>query len=136
MNFGYYSKFAIDGIKKNRRLYLPYIFTFIGMIMMFYIIDFMAYNEILSEMKGGGTLEIILGLGKYVIAIFAAIFLFYTNSFLIKRRKKEFGLYSILGMSRKNIGKIVFWETIIVAAVSLFSGLILGIAFSKLAALG
>lgn len=136
MGLGFYSKFAIDGMKKNKRLYVPYLLTFIGMVMMFYIIDSMIYNETISSIRGHTTLFIILGMGRYVIAIFAAIFLFYTNSFLTKRRKKEFGLYSILGMSRKNISKIICWESFITATLSLFLGLVLGIAFSKLSELG
>ena len=81
------------------------------------------------------TVTQILGLGSWVIAIFSCIFLFYTNSFLIKRRKKEFGLYNILGMDKHNLGIILFWETLIIAVISLVIGLAAGIAFSKLAEL-
>ncbi len=135
MKKGLYIKLAWNGMKKNRRLYLPYIFTCIGMVMMFYIIAFLQVSPGLQLMKGAYNLRMILGFGKWVIGIFAAVFLFYTNSFLMKSRKKEFGLYNILGMGKKNISFILFWETIIEFVLSAGVGLGLGAAFSKIAEL-
>lgn len=132
----FYPKIALTGICKNKRLYIPYIFTCAGMVMMYYMIAFLASSELLGHMRGGGTMKSILGFGSWVIAVFAVIFLFYTNSFFIRRRKKEFGLYNILGMGKRNIAYIMFCEAAITAAVSLGSGLCAGIAFSKLAELG
>ncbi len=91
-----YSRLAFVGIKKNGRAYAPYILTSSLMVMIFYIIGFLAGNPLLSEMRGGAGMSQILAIGIIVMAIFSAIFLFYTNSFLIKRRKREFGLYNIL----------------------------------------
>lgn len=136
MKVGFYPKLAVMGILKNRRMYVPYILTCIGMVMMQYIITFLSLSPIIGSMEKGETVQSILGLGVWVIAVFAAIFLFYTNSFLIRRRKKEFGLYNILGMGKRNIGHILFWESIIEAVVSLIIGLGVGIALSKLAELG
>ncbi len=136
MKTGFYPKFALDGIRKNKRLYIPYILTCTGMVMMYYIILFLQHTDAISYMPGAGTIHSMLGFGGWVIAIFAAVFLFYTNSFLIRRRKKEFGLYNILGMDKWNIGRILFWEVLIVAVSSLGIGLIIGIALSKLAELG
>ena len=136
MKTGFFPKLAWTGIKKNRKLYVPYILSCIGMIMMFYIIQSLSYSELLTQMKGGGNLETILGLGKFVIAVFALIFLFYTNSFLIRRRYREFGLYNILGMDKRSISRIIVWESLIIAVISLVAGLILGFALSKLAELG
>lgn len=132
----FYPRLAFDGIRKNKRLYLPYILTQIGMIMMYYIVIFLRYGESLKGTFGEGTVSIVLMLGGWVIAIFACIFLFYTNSFLIRRRKKEFGLYNILGMDKKNISILLFWESLITSAISIFCGLVLGVALSKLAELG
>ena len=132
----FYPRLAFDGIRKNKRLYLPYILTQIGMIMMYYIVIFLRYGESLKGTFGEGTVSIVLMLGGWVIAIFACIFLFYTNSFLIRRRKKEFGLYNILGMDKKNISILLFWESLITSSISLFCGLVLGVALSKLAELG
>lgn len=136
MRLGIYPKLAFDGIRKNKRMYIPYILTCVGMVMMYYIINFLAEDETLSYMKGGIRAGDMLLIGSWVIAIFACIFLFYTNSFLMRRRKKEFGLYNILGMGKRNIGFILLWETLIIAVFSLFVGLLFGIIFSKLAELG
>ena len=132
----FYPRLAWTGIKNNRRLYLPYILTCIGMVAMFYIMLSLSTGEFLDKMRGGTTLGSVLGLGAGVIGFFAVLFLFYTNSFLIRRRKKEFGLYNILGMGKRNIARVLFSETLILAVVSLVFGLILGAALSKLAELG
>ncbi len=135
MKKGFYPKLAFDGIRKNKKMYLPYILTSIGMVMMYYIIIFLQFSQNIKDAVRSSTISDILGLGSWVIAIFSCIFLFYTNSFLIKRRKKEFGLYNILGMDKHNLGIILFWETLIIATISLVIGLAAGIAFSKLAEL-
>lgn len=136
MRAGIYPKLAFDGIRKNKRMYIPYILTCVGMVMMYYIVSFLQSSDKIAWIKGTDTVRSTLTFGTWVIAIFAVIFLFYTNSFLIRRRKKEFGLYNILGMGKRNIGFILMWETIIVAAISLVAGIVLGFAFSKLAELG
>ncbi|MFL0245570.1 ABC transporter permease [Candidatus Clostridium stratigraminis] len=127
-----YQKLAVTNIKKNGKTYFPYILTCISTIAMFYIMHFISVNEGLDSMSGGAQLKAILNLGTYVICFFSVIFLFYTNSFLIKRRKKELGLYNILGMEKKHIAKVLFWETFFVALLSMALGVFLGIAVSKL----
>ncbi len=136
MKTGFYPKLAWMGIRKNKRQYTPYILTCMGMIMMFYIMAFLAVLPLLNHMSGGGTIKIVLSLGRFVIGVFALIFLFYTNSFLVRRRKKEFGLYNILGMGKKNIARILCWETLIIFAISMSIGSVAGIALSKFAELG
>ena len=136
MKTGFYPKLALDGIKKNRRLYFPFILTCIGMIMMFYIISYLHYSDSVAAMRGGAIVQTMLNLGTITVGIFSCIFLFYTNSFLIRRRKKEFGLYHILGMGKRNIARILFWETLLTAGISLVIGIGFGILFSKLAELG
>jgi putative ABC transport system permease protein len=128
----FYAKLAITNIQKNGKTYYPYILTSTGMIAMYYIMHFISLNEGLGHMSGGDSLKTILNLGTYVVAIFSIIFLFYTNSFLIKRRKKEFGLFNILGMEKKHIAKIMVWEAFFVAITSLLIGLTTGILTSKL----
>ena len=135
MRGGFYPKIAWTGIRKNSRLYTPYILTCAGMVMMYYIISFLNTSSVLVSMKGGSIMMEILGLGTGVICVFSVIFLFYTNSFLIRRRKKEFGLYNILGMGKKNLAVILIWETLIIAVFALTGGLLAGIAFSKFAEL-
>ena len=136
MNTGFYPKLALDGIKKNRRLYFPFIMTCVGMVMMFYIISYLHYSDSVAAMRGGAIVQTMLNLGTITVGIFSCIFLFYTNSFLIRRRKKEFGLYHILGMGKRNIARILFWETMLTALISLVIGIGFGILFSKLAELG
>lgn len=136
MKFGFFPKLAWVGIRKNKRLYTPYILTCAGMVMMFYIIAFLSASRVLRQMSGGDVMESILSLGRGIIGFFSLIFLFYTNSFLIRRRKKEFGLYNILGMGKWNLARILFWETLIIAAFSLTGGLLAGISLSKFAELG
>lgn len=134
MKKGFYPKLALSGIIKNKKLYLPYILTCVGMVMMYYIMGSMANVEFLG--RESASLSLIMELGTWVIAIFSVIFLFYTNAFLMRRRKMEFGLYNILGMGKRNISRILFWETLIIGAFSLVVGLALGMLFSKLAELG
>ena len=102
-----YPRLALLGVRKNARLYIPYFISCIGSVMMYYIIDFLGQSETVKEISGGGNLSMVLSVGKFVIAVFSLIFLFYTNSFLIRRRNKEFGLYNILGMDKKGICKII-----------------------------
>ena len=135
MKKSFYPRMALSGIKKNGKIYLPYIFSCILMIMMFYMIHTLSYSPALKSAKGGATLELILSLGKFVIAVFSLLFLLYTNSFLTKSRYKEFGLYSILGMDKKGISRIILWESLFVAAISLVSGILAGVLLSKLAEL-
>ena len=118
MKKGFYSKLAWTGIRKNKKLYTPYLLTCIGMVMMFYIVSFLSTSKVLKEIKGGDTMQSMLMLGCGVIGVFALIFLFYTNSFLIRRRKKEFGLYNILGMGKWNLARVLLWESIIIAVIS------------------
>ena len=129
-------RLAWSGIRKNRKLYVPYLLTVIGMVMMSYIMQALSYAPALHAMKGGSQLETILSLGKIVIAVFAAIFLLYTNSFLIRRRYREFGLYNVLGMDKNALCRVAFWENLIVALVGLAVGLALGTLLYKLAELG
>lgn len=136
MRTGLYPHIAADGIRKNGRLYVPYIFTSILMITVFYIMHLLGFSDMLRDFRGADTARMILRFGTFIMAFFGTIFLFYTQSTLIKSRLKEFGLYSVLGMNRKNLGKIIFFETLITWFVSVTAGLAIGIGFSKLAELG
>ena len=136
MKLGLYPKIAADGIRKNGRLYVPYIFTSILMIAVFYIMHLLGFSEMLQNFAGATTARLMLQLGTYIMAIFGMIFLFYTQSTLIKGRLKEFGLYSVLGMNRNNLGRVIFYETLMTWGISMTGGLLVGIGLSKLAELG
>lgn len=131
MNKIFYPKLAISNIKKNGKFYFPYLVTFIGMTMMFYIMGALAGNKGISQMPGADSLKMIMDLGIAVIGIFSAIFLFYTNSFLMKRRQNEIGLYNILGMEKRHIARILGYETFFICVGGIVSGLILGIVLNK-----
>lgn len=128
----FYPKLAAQNISRNKQFYLPFILTCIATTAMFYIMCFLTFNKGTANMQGAEYLSFILVLGCIVIALFSAIFLFYTNSFLMKRRQKELGLYSILGMGKGNISSVLFFETFFVALITLIFGLGLGILLSKL----
>lgn len=135
MKRAFYLRLAWDGIRKNKKLYIPYILTCVCMTAMFYIVSFLSKEDSVQNISGGSEIQGILYLGSIVIGIFSLLILFYTNSFLIRRRKKEFGLYNILGMNKYNLSRVLIWESIIVYAISLVCGLGFGILFSKFAEL-
>lgn len=131
MRKGFYTKLAASNIKKNSRTYIPYIITCIITAAMFYIINSLSNNESIKKLYGGETILITLGYGTYVTAIFAFIFLFYTNSFLMKRRKKEFGVLNILGMEKRHISKVLLLENIYIAFITILLGIIIGMVLDK-----
>ncbi|QGS09117.1 FtsX-like permease family protein [Gemella morbillorum] len=129
----FYSKFALNNLVKNKRFILPYIFSAIFTIASFYILTSLSLGKNLDKLPQGiSATKQVLSLGVIVIAIFSAIFLFYTYSFLIKRRVREFGLYSVLGMTKKQIARILILETIFIAVITLVFGLAFGLLFDKL----
>ena len=131
MRIGFYTRLAVNNIRKNGRTYLPYIFTCIITVMMFYLVKSLSLNPGLSMVSGAETVMVTMGLGSNIVGMFAYIFLFYTNSFLIKRRKKEFGLFNMLGMEKKHLTLVLLLETLITAVISLGLGLVLGVALDK-----
>lgn len=131
MKKGFYRTLAWTGIKNNKKLYVPYILTCMGTVMMCYIISFLGTSPTFAEIQGGETVQAFLGMGFGVMAVFSLIFLFYTNSFLIRRRKKEFGLYNILGLEKRHLAKVMILETLMIAGMTILGGLFFGILLSK-----
>ena len=127
-----YPRLAWQGITKNKRLYLPFLLTCVGMVMMTYILLSLASSPVLKTFPGGDVMPMILSMGSFVMAAFAVLFLFYTNSFLIRRRNREFGLYNILGMGKGNLARVLAWESVMMALVAIVGGEALGIALGKL----
>lgn len=126
-----YFKLAKTNLSNNKPFYIPYIISSIITVAMLYMMSFLSDNKGLNKIMGADSLATIFRLGVGIIVIFSYIFLFYTNSFIIKRRKKEIGVYNILGMEKRHLSKILFVETIYSAIISLVCGIIVGIAFSK-----
>ncbi len=128
-----YRKLAVINMKSNRRFYLPYLLTGIISAAMFYLVMAMQDNPGLSSLGGGAQdIQMILTFGVVVVGVFVSIFLFYTNSFLMKRRKKELGIYNILGMEKKHLTKVLLLEQLFTAAVTITGGLVFGVTFHKL----
>lgn len=126
-----YFKLAKTNLSNNKPFYIPYIISSIITVAMLYMMSFLSDNKGLNKIMGADSLAIIFRLGVGIIVIFSYIFLFYTNSFIIKRRKKEIGVYNILGMEKRHLSKVLFVETIYSAIISLVCGIIVGIAFSR-----
>lgn len=133
MKLFFYSRLAMTNIKKNAQIYYPYLLTSSFTVMMFYLIHSLSMNPgFVNEKVGATMLPFILELGTYIVIIFAFIFLFYVNSFMMKRRKKEFALYNILGMEKKHVMLILLHETLFMIVFSLILGVLFGIVFSQL----
>lgn len=132
MNNSFYLKIAWTNLRKNSKIYVPYILACICAVITYYVMDSILLNEGLKGFRGADQLVMILRAGVVIIGIIAVIFLFYINSFLIKRRKKEIGIYNVLGMEKKHIARVLSIETIIIALVSLILGVLGGTILGKL----
>ena len=127
-----YPRLAATNLKKNRRFYLPYLLACIVIVALFCIILTLASDPYLGQMQHGGSVSQVLGFGVLIMALFSAIILFYTNSTFTKQRKREFAIYNILGMEKRHISYVLFWESLYTAAMTLFFGLVAAGVFSKL----
>lgn len=127
-----YPKLAWQGIRKNAEMYLPYLLMGILMVGVSYIMNYLTRPALMGALSMGGTTLMVLQMGKIVISVFSVIFLYYCNSFLIRRRMKEFGLYNILGMGKGNIARVMLWETLLTALLVFAGGLLLGLSLSRL----
>lgn len=136
MHKGIFSRLAKQNIRNNKSTYIPYIITCIFCIAMIYMMEFLRDCPTLDQaVRQADEVRMIVFTGEIVVEIFCIIFLIYSNSFLMKRRQKEIGLYNILGMERNHIGIVMFLETIITSIGSLAGGIAAGIIGSKLALL-
>lgn len=136
MHKGIFSRLAKQNIRNNKSTYIPYIITCIFCIAMIYMMEFLRDCPTLDQaVRQADEVRMIVFTGEIVVEIFCIIFLIYSNSFLMKRRQKEIGLYNILGLERNHIGIVMFFETIITSIGSLAGGIAVGIIGSKLALL-
>ena len=127
-----YPSMAFTNIKKSRRTYIPYMVSCILTISIYYIICSLADNENIALLWGGNIIQSYMGFGQIIVSIFAFIFLFYINSFLLKRRRSEFGLYNILGMEKRHITKVIIFETFYTYITVMILGILCGILLDKL----
>ena len=135
MGKAFYLKLACSNLGKNRRFYFPYVLSCMLMVMLHFVLCNLTYTDSWDAIPSNSILYSILNLGIFVVELFALILLFYTNIFLMKRRKREFGLYNVLGMEKRHIGRVLFWETCMAFGASIAVGLGLGLLLSKLAEL-
>lgn len=132
MKKGFYIKLAVNNIRKNSKLYIPYLFTCVLSVVMFYVMMSLSLDPAVKKMFAGGTLSLIMRYGTVIVGIFVFAFLMYSNGFLMKRRQREFGIFNILGMEKQHLGHVLFLETMMVAAGSVVLGILFGMLFSKI----
>ncbi len=125
-------KLAVTGILKNKEAYFPYLAASIFSVFIYFVFASILQNDIMRSLPKAEYILILMNIGLVLLGIILVPFLFYTNSFLIKRRKKELGLYSILGMEKYHIGIMMFYETVVIYLVAVVVGVIFGMVFSKM----
>ncbi|MCM3611862.1 ABC transporter permease [Planococcus sp. MERTA32b] len=130
MNNRFFSSLALRNIKSNKQLYIPFLLSSTAIIAMFFLMVSLMTNRFVQERSS--SLPTLFMIGVIVIGIFSVIFILYTNSFLIKRRKKEIGLYGILGLEKKHVAKILFFESVFSSLLSIAAGLLTGLLFGRL----
>ncbi|MCM1187681.1 MAG: FtsX-like permease family protein [bacterium] len=123
---------AVNNIRKNGRAYFPYIGVSIFAMFTYFVFDLILKSDVMLKVPKAAYASALVMVGFYLLGIIMVPFLYYTNSFLIKRRKRELGLYSILGMEKKHIGIMMFWESLIVYGIVTVGAVLLGLLFSKL----
>lgn len=130
--FGLTFRLGLTNLKKNRRLYFPYALMTILSTAIAYIFASLAFHPDLGQVKGANGVIQVLGFGMIVVMLAVAIMVFYANSFVMKQRSKEFGVYSILGLEKKHLLLMTFLENLVFSASTILSGLLLGLALDKL----
>ena len=123
----FYSRMALTNMLVNGKLYTPYLITCVVTVAMYFIVVSMA----ITDLPGGETMRVLMRLGQVLIALFSGVFLYYTNSFLIRRRKKELALYNILGLEKRHIFRILLDETLLTALIGIGGGVLFGAVLDK-----
>ena len=129
---GFFPRLALVNLVRNGRFYGPYLLSCGMTAAMYYILSYLTRSDIVASVRGAGYLQSLMYIGVLVVALFAAILLLYANSFVMKRRRRELGLYNILGLEKRHIAHLMVWETIYCAAASILGGLAAGVLLSKL----
>ena len=133
MRNGLYPKLAAQGMRQNRRFFVPYLLALAGLTAAFYVMCALCFDPGVLTMRGFAYVLVMMQIGMIVAGILSTILLLYINSFLMKQRKKELGLYNILGMGKGNIALIQCWESLYTALIGIVGGLVLGVVLHKLA---
>lgn len=125
-------RMAVNNIRKNGSTYFPYIGVSIFAMFTYFVFDLILKSEVMNTLPRAAYAAALVMVGFWLLGIIMVPFLYYTNSFLIKRRKKELGLYSILGMEKKHIGIMMFWESLMIYGIVMAAAIVLGLLFSRL----
>lgn len=128
----FFPRLALVNLVRNSRYYGPYLLSCGALGAMYYILRFLTWNEVIQTVRGAAYLQVMMSIGCFVVALFSAVLLLYANSFVMKRRQRELGLYNILGLEKRHIAALCFWETLLCAAVVIPGGIAAGILLSKL----
>lgn len=129
---GFFIKLALNNLRRNRRLTFPYFIASTIMVSVYFMVMMILYSRSIGNMDYDMIIQQMFRMGQVIMTILIGIFMLYINSFLIKGRKKEFGLYGILGLEKRHVGRIIFWENLILSSASLLLGILAGSVFSRL----
>ncbi len=128
----FYLRMAATNLQRDKKMYVPYAISYVIFAAIYFMVITLMTTDGLKNVPSGGTLQIMFALGMIIMSLMAVIFLVYINSFLMKRRKKEFGLYGILGLEKRHVGRIIFDENLILSLISLTLGILVGCVFGNL----
>ena len=128
----FFPRLALVNLIRNSRYYGPYLLSCGALAAMYYILRFLTWNEVIQTVRGAAYLQVMMSIGCFVVTLFSAVLLLYANSFVMKRRQRELGLYNILGLEKRHIAVLCFWETVLCAAAVIHGGIAAGILLSKL----
>ena len=135
MKLGLYGRLAMNNISKNARFFLPRIGTEAGLIACFYIMLTLAMDSRMQHVKGGHYIPTFMWMGVIILALLSAVLMLYINRFLMKQRKREFGVYNVLGMEKRHVGRVLFFENLFSSLLSVAGGLFAGTVLYKLCSL-
>ena len=128
----FFPRLALVNLLRNSRYYSPYLLSCGALAAMYYILRFLTWNEVIQTVRGAAYLQTMMFIGCFVVALFSTVLLLYANSFVMKRRQKELGLYNILGLEKRHIAALCIWETLLCAIAVIPGGIAAGILLSKL----
>ena len=128
----FYPRLALVNLTRNGQFYLPYLLSCGGTACMYYIVVYLTHSQIIANVRGAAYIQSLMVLGTIVVALFSVVLTLYANNFVMKRRKKELGLYNVLGMEKRHIAHLMLWETLLCALTAIAGGIVAGILFSKL----
>ena len=131
-NTGFFPRLALVNLARNSRFYGPYLLSCGAVAAMYYILRFLTRNEVINTVRGAAYLQAMMSIGCVVVSLFSVVILLYANSFVMKRRQRELGLYNILGLEKRHIARMMLWETLMCAAVTIAGGILGGILLSRL----